>query len=212
MAPVKAQVKKNQETVGRITAAALQAFAEHGFEGARIDEIAKRAAVNKAMIYYHIGDKQALYARALHGAFGDIAAQIAATVSRAQTPEKKLKAYIRSLAEIFQRYPLLPPIMMREFASGGRHLPEIVALDMLRILDTVSDILRQGCKQKVFIPTPPLVLHLMVVGTMTYLRTTQPVRQRFAGNSQAKTLAPASGNDRIPHAHVEKLVLRAIKR
>ena len=41
--------------------AASAEFAERGFAGARVDEIAARAGVNKAMLYYRIGDKQTLY-------------------------------------------------------------------------------------------------------------------------------------------------------
>ena len=47
------------ETVTRILAAAKEVFAEVGFAGARVDEIARRADVNKASLYYHIGDKKA---------------------------------------------------------------------------------------------------------------------------------------------------------
>ena len=70
-----ARETKKKETIRRILDAAAQAFAAAGFEGARIDDIAHRAGVNKAMIYYHIGDKKALYTRVLHDVFGDAAAR-----------------------------------------------------------------------------------------------------------------------------------------
>ncbi|MCD6588326.1 MAG: helix-turn-helix transcriptional regulator, partial [Candidatus Fermentibacteraceae bacterium] len=43
--------------------AAAEEFAEKGFSGARVDEIARRAGINKAMLYYRIGDKEELYRR-----------------------------------------------------------------------------------------------------------------------------------------------------
>ena len=45
----------------KILAAGLQEFAEHGLAGARVDQIAGRAGVNKAMIYYHFASKDNLY-------------------------------------------------------------------------------------------------------------------------------------------------------
>ena len=209
---MKVQEKKKQETVERIVVAAMQAFAEHGFEGARIDEIAKQAAVNKAMIYYHIGDKKALYGRVLRDVLSDTAARLTETVARARTPVNRLKAYLHSMAATFEQHPLLPPIMMREFASGGRNFPDAVAENMLGILDTVSEILQQGHKAKVFIQVHPLVLHLMVVGTMTYLRSTRPVRQRLAGITDKTALVPDSEDGTAWLADVEKMVLRSIKR
>ncbi len=45
----------------RILAAALQEFAAHGFAGARVDAIARSAAINKRMLYHYFGDKEALF-------------------------------------------------------------------------------------------------------------------------------------------------------
>ena len=46
----------------RILDAATEVFAEKGFGETRVDEIAARAGVNKAMLYYHVGGEEALYA------------------------------------------------------------------------------------------------------------------------------------------------------
>ncbi len=45
----------------RILDAALEEFAAHGYAGARVDAIAKRAGLNKQLISHHFGGKQALY-------------------------------------------------------------------------------------------------------------------------------------------------------
>jgi len=54
--------EKRTETASHILEVAKDVFAEQGFAGARVDEIARRAGVNKATLYYQIGDKKALYA------------------------------------------------------------------------------------------------------------------------------------------------------
>ncbi|HTY88597.1 MAG TPA: TetR family transcriptional regulator [Candidatus Acidoferrum sp.] len=45
----------------RILAAALQEFAARGFAGSRVDAIARRAAINKRMLYHYFGDKEGLF-------------------------------------------------------------------------------------------------------------------------------------------------------
>src|SRR5450432_3000478 len=45
----------------RILAAALKEFAAKGFAGARVDVIARQAAINKRMLYHYFGDKEGLF-------------------------------------------------------------------------------------------------------------------------------------------------------
>ena len=50
-----------ERTRQRILSAALKEFAAHGFAGARVDAIARRAAINKRMLYHYFGDKEDLF-------------------------------------------------------------------------------------------------------------------------------------------------------
>ncbi len=52
-------------TQERILAAALNEFATHGFAGARVDRIARRAAINKRMLYHYFGHKEGLFSEVL---------------------------------------------------------------------------------------------------------------------------------------------------
>ncbi len=55
-------ISRNPErTRERILSAALKEFAAHGFAGARVDAIARRAAINKRMLYHYFGDKEDLF-------------------------------------------------------------------------------------------------------------------------------------------------------
>ena len=48
-------------TRARILSAALKEFAAQGFAGARVDAIARRASINKRMLYHYFGDKEGLF-------------------------------------------------------------------------------------------------------------------------------------------------------
>ncbi len=50
-----------ERTRARILAAALKEFAARGFAGTRVDAIARRAAINKRMLYHYFGDKEGLF-------------------------------------------------------------------------------------------------------------------------------------------------------
>lgn len=57
------------DTRRRLMEAALKVFAEKGFDGAGIREIADQAKANSAMVQYHFGGKEGLYKEALRFAF-----------------------------------------------------------------------------------------------------------------------------------------------
>jgi TetR/AcrR family transcriptional regulator len=58
-------------TRGRILSAALKEFAAKGFAGARVDEIARRAAINKRMLYHYFGGKKELFRAVLRRKIGE---------------------------------------------------------------------------------------------------------------------------------------------
>jgi AcrR family transcriptional regulator len=60
-----AATRDPERSRGRILAAALREFAAKGFAGARVDEIARRAAINKRMLYHYFGDKEGLFREVL---------------------------------------------------------------------------------------------------------------------------------------------------
>src|SRR5271169_4729746 len=62
--PIKTETAGTRDparTRARILSAALKEFAAHGFAGARVDAIARRAAINKRMLYHYFGDKEDLF-------------------------------------------------------------------------------------------------------------------------------------------------------
>src|SRR5580765_4440836 len=54
-----------ERTKQRILEAAFSGFAAKGFAGARVDEIARQAGINKRMLYHYFGDKKALFREVL---------------------------------------------------------------------------------------------------------------------------------------------------
>src|SRR5437660_11582378 len=61
----KGSARDPQRTREQILSAALHEFSATGFAGARVDVIARRAAINKRMLYHYFGDKAALFREVL---------------------------------------------------------------------------------------------------------------------------------------------------
>jgi AcrR family transcriptional regulator len=203
--------EKRTQSTKRILNAAANVFSEVGFAGARVDEIAKRAGINKAMIYYRVGDKKALYEEVLHDIFAETAKRIAHNIKETQAPEEKLKTFIHNIARTVDQHHHLAPIMMRELASGTRNFPEVAGQDLARIVSILTAILKEGEKKGVFIKTNPFLIHMMIVGTIVFYKMSAPIRtnQTIFPESLRKLDKHVSGD---MDKEIEKLLSKVLKK
>jgi AcrR family transcriptional regulator len=203
--------EKQSLTTLRILDAATEIFAAVGFNGARMDEIARRAGVNKAMIYYPVGAKEALYAAVLHGAIGHVADSISARIETGTTPEAKLRAYIRGFVDAVEGNPRMGPILLREIASGGQNLPDLVIQDFARIIALVTAILEEGRERGIFYPATPFLIHMTVAGSLILYKASGPIRSRRENIPAAVQALDLQISPQVT-AEVENLILRGIKK
>ncbi len=186
-----ASTQSPPEPTSQILDAAAEVFAEAGYAGARVDEIAHRAGVNKAMLYYHVGDKAALYSAVLSRAFAHIRATLDEALAAKSDPEERFAALVRTIAGMASQLPHHPRMMLREVAAGGGNLPDDVVRQMAGILDLARAVLTEGARTGALRPVNPVLTHLMVLGTVTFMTASRPLRERLAGLGR-----PASVPDR----------------
>ena len=203
--------EKRIETERKIIDAAKTVFAELGYAGARVDEIAKRAGINKAMIYYRIGDKEELYAQVLHNIFSDLSSRLTTHLREERSPEEKLKAYIHELVNTVEQHPYMPPIMMRELASGGKNFPEVAARDLASILNFLKKILDEGKEKGQFNEIMPFTFHLMVISALISSKNIENILKRDRSILRAldglETFLPEKISEEIA-----EILLRAVKK
>lgn len=169
----------------RILAAAAEVFAEHGFDGAGVDEIARRAGVNKAMLYYHVGDKAALYGEVVSGFISSVEEVLSERVAAAAAPADKLRAMQGTFLTLALQRPAYPQIMMREIAAGGAHLTMPVLRRMVGVLGITRTIVLEGQATGEFRQIDPLVAHLMIIASTVFIANALRVGERFAAAGAA---------------------------
>jgi AcrR family transcriptional regulator len=89
-------VAEDQETRGRLLAAAERLFADRGFKKVTVREICKAARANVAAVNYHFGDKLGLYREVLQSAIDAMRAtnDAARTAGEGCTAEEQLRRFI----------------------------------------------------------------------------------------------------------------------
>ena len=167
------------DTRTRILAAASDEFGAHGFAATTVDRIARRARVNKAMIYYHFPNKRALYACIVREVFGPIAARVREAAAGQGSQDDRLARVIDALVRSVDASTHFLPMFLREIADGGAHLgPEELTI-VASIFATVSGIVAEGARQKAFQPVHPALAHFTLVGPLVMFRATAPIRARI---------------------------------
>ncbi len=172
--------KNDDSTAELILAAAAQVFSEKGYDGARVDEIARAAKVNKATLYYQIGDKQALYEAIIHRVMGCMADEIEQEIANVPSASDKLRCFIRSLAcrgDIARQFS---SIMLREIADGGIRLHDPALRQMGRLYELLHGVLELGVQNGEFRRVNPLITHMMIIGSLMVYNSNEPIRNRIA--------------------------------
>jgi TetR/AcrR family transcriptional regulator len=201
--------RSKEKSIEDILAAAREEFFEHGFSGARVDAIAARAGVNKALLYFHIGGKAALYERVLHSTFGETVAALKQTVNMSDDPVEKLRLYVQCLLKMIRANPQMPSIILRELADGARHLPDTIARHFAGMFELLTSIVQKGVETGVLRPTAPILLHFMVVGPALFHPRISALQDRFDSLFTSRLVQKNFNIDL--EAEIEKLVVQAVK-
>ena len=141
-----------ERTRAELLAVATEVFAESGYSGARVDEIAERTRTTKRMIYYYFGGKEQLYMAVLENAYRGIRE----AEQRLQVDHVDPVVAMRRLAELTFDHHLDHQAFIRLVSIENIHRGEFISrLDSLRSLgqpatSLLDEILARGRAAGVF--------------------------------------------------------------
>ena len=116
------QTRNSEATRQRILAAATQEFAKKGFDGARIDDIARAAQANKQMIYHYFGNKDDLFTTVLEDAYSTLRQHEAEVDLNLLPANEAILALLESTWQHYLENPELIRLLAAENQMEARHL------------------------------------------------------------------------------------------
>ncbi len=167
-----------EDTKEIILQTALELFAKKGFDACSMNDVAAAAKVNKATIYYYFSSKEKIYHAVLAHILENFYARLLKAVSKEETAQKKLMAYIYAFGENFKDTQKIAPLMLRELASSGENLSDDVRKILFNNITLLSDIIESGYHSGVFRRQEIFPLYLMIVGTMNMYTATNKFRKK----------------------------------
>jgi TetR/AcrR family transcriptional regulator len=122
MKPVSPDLPLESSSKERILNASQAIFAQKGFEGARVDEIARAAGVNKALIYYYFKSKEEILHALLHHAIEDLLGHLgnpARVTIECLSSDALLHEYLASFLEFLEERRDLFTIVVTELLKDS---------------------------------------------------------------------------------------------
>ncbi len=179
--------KDNMSSEEKVIAAAVEEFAALGYAGARVDTIAEKAKVNKAMIYYHFKSKEQLYERILKDITSNIFTQIRDAAVAEGDPMDVLNSIISRYMDMLDGFDKsFFQIMMREIASGGEYFKKIALPNLvLPVFSIVAPLINSAIEEGRMRELNPFYTFLQIIGGVIFFNI---IRIPLDGTDLAKLI------------------------
>ena len=109
-------------TWDRILAMARDAFAEHGFDGARLENIAKAAGVTKQLVYHYFKTKEDLYGVVLDRVSDEVLAMLDSPDYDSLPPEAGVRSLIERIIQAYIERPYIVGMTVDQDLHKGEHI------------------------------------------------------------------------------------------
>lgn len=171
----------------RILAAALEVFAERGFDGARTRDIAERAGANLGLLSYYFGAKLQLWRAAVASAFEELQRDL--LVPGAGDDDADLERLLRGFVHFVAERPAFMRLMNDEGKRAGPRMRWLVDRHVRPLADALRRMVEAAERRGTLPPIHPVSVHYFVVGTgllfsqapeCVYLTGVDPTAEGFA--------------------------------
>ncbi len=211
-----------------ILEAATREFATEGLAGARTDSIAKAAGVNKALLYYYYGDKEALYGAVLQYVLGDLLQDVEQILDSDRPAGYRILAYLATHFNFVATHPeyrrLMQFEMMRAGAGNSPHFPRLIEVFFRPLMLKVVGVLQEGIRSGEFRAVHPqhflqsmisaVVFYFVAIPALRVMMPFDPLSQAALAERRQQVLDFVSGSlfrDRDSAAHVITEVNRQVE-
>lgn len=185
----------------RILIEAQALFADAGYHGAGLQEIARRAGLRKASLFHHFASKADLYRAVLDLRVAETEALVRAVLQTDIDAEAKLCSLVDAYVDLVAEHPQHSKILLRQSLDDAADVPLSAAAQ--RLLDLLIDFLESGQRRGTFADTDAAAFVLGLIGSVTFLLTSAAAfapawpREPLTGGSVARV-----------KQHVRQLTLR----
>ena len=162
---------------------ATRLFAERGYEGTSMADLAERVGMRKASLFYHFDSKDALYASVLDRLIVALGGIIATAATTEGSFAERLDNLSDALTTVLGEQPFAARLVIREAMDWGPVIRETLIEPMLGVLAAAEAFVRAGQRAGVFVELDPKHLLVSLIGLHFMPFGIGGVVERFMGSA-----------------------------
>ena len=163
--------RKGDRTAQQILDAAEDLFAERGFAGTTLRDVATRVGIQIPSLYNHFENKEALYAAVLERGLEPVLGILSNLVAESGQQRPDARPVVESIMALLDARPHLPRLLLHETLAGGQRLTPVLRGAIGPIFENaqkVTETATQGTRWRSDqVPQLVLALYHVVVGNYT---------------------------------------------
>ena len=128
--------------------AAIRVFAEHGYHGARVADIAEDAGVAHGLLYHYFASKDEVLRTIFVENWGELIGRFRAVEDADESASEKLEGIAKILLRTWRNDPALVTVMVREVARSQQLQAQVT--EVREAFAIVERVIEQGQKQGTF--------------------------------------------------------------
>lgn len=145
-----------------ILAEARKCFAENGYEGTSLNDIAAGVGIRRPSLLHHFASKEALYSEVFEQLLSDWIERLASAIAAPEIGQRKMELVIEAGFDLFADNPDYVRLMRREAIDSGAHLGVDLAAVLRPMFDQAVAFFRREMDAGVFRRQDPE--HLLITG------------------------------------------------
>ncbi|MBZ5662650.1 MAG: CerR family C-terminal domain-containing protein [Acidobacteriia bacterium] len=173
---------RDLSTARRIVATAERIFSEQGLAGARMDEIARAAKVNKALLYYYFRSKEELHRFVLEALLSQMRDTVWGQRDDSVPAGRRLAAVIDSFFDFVVHHPNYPRLVQREMMGRGPNVEWIVSEYYRPLHVRMVELIEKGVAASEFRRVDARNAALTIISIMVFYFSAAPVLSRILGH------------------------------
>ena len=131
--------ENDKQTEEKIFEAATDVFVEKGMDGARMQDIANHAGINKALLHYYYRTKDHLFNAVFEKIAGQIFKKFAPVLDENLSLEEKIRFFFREHIGFLQRNPRLPSFLLNELNRNPERIKKLIqSIDINKLWATLE--------------------------------------------------------------------------